>query len=101
MFLVVMLAFRRDNHVKFSLQRLDKMSHLDRIVVIWNDWNRNPPVDIFPKIHVPIFVLNGTKNSMQNRFLPLEQIRTEAIFMMDDDLDIGDNFQGKILFTFR
>jgi hypothetical protein len=66
---------------------LNNTRFLDRILVVWNDIQRSVPSNLIPTISVPIFVLNATRNSLNNRFLPFDLIRTQAIFNMDDDFN--------------
>ncbi|XP_052831913.1 exostosin-like 3, partial [Octopus bimaculoides] len=51
-----------------------------------------------PKLHVPVYVVACGKNSLNNRFLPYDTIRTDAIFSIDDDLTLP---QESILLAFR
>jgi hypothetical protein len=93
-----MLAYKRDEQLALSLGQLDGLAHLDRVVVIWNDVGRQPPQKLFPRIHVPIVCLNGSRNSLNNRFLALAAVRTQALFNMDDDFNTG---HPEMLFSFR
>jgi len=49
-------------------------------------------------LRVPLLFINGTKNSLNNRFIPYKEIETEAILSIDDDLDLK---QYEIIFAFR
>ncbi|VDO15343.1 unnamed protein product, partial [Brugia timori] len=66
-------------------------------MVIWN--GREPPLERnWPRLHVPVIFINSTVNSLNNRFLPYEQIKTEAVLSLDDDIDLR---QHEIIFAFR
>jgi hypothetical protein len=58
----------------------------------------SPTLSAWPHLHVPILFVNGTRNSLNNRFIPYEEIETEAILSMDDDIDLK---QYEIIFAFR
>uniref|UniRef100_A0A915EBC3 Uncharacterized protein n=1 Tax=Ditylenchus dipsaci TaxID=166011 RepID=A0A915EBC3_9BILA len=96
-FTIVMLCYKRDDQVQYTLKQMDGLPFLHSIIVVWNDVSRQPPSE-WPHIHVPIHVLNATRNSLNNRFLPLDLIRTEAVFNMDDDFNVKPE---DILFSFR
>lgn len=96
-FTVVMLTYNRDQILYSALERLHQIPYLNKIIVIWNSINRQP-LNNWPHLHVPIVFINGTKNSLNNRFYPYDQIETEAVFSMDDDIDIK---QHEIIFAFR
>ncbi|KAI1722947.1 glycosyl transferase family 64 domain-containing protein [Ditylenchus destructor] len=97
MFTIVMLAYKRDEQLHFTLKEMNGLMFLKSVIVIWNDISRAPPVD-WPRIHVPIHVVNASQNSLNNRFLPLDLIDTEAVFNMDDDFNVNHE---DMLFSFR
>lgn len=42
--------------------------------MIWN--GREPPLERnWPRLHVPVIFINSTVNSLNNRFLPYEQVK--------------------------
>lgn len=43
-------------------------------------------VSNFPKINKPIKVIRTKANKLSNRFYPYEEIQTEAILSIDDDI---------------
>lgn len=106
--LVVVLNYDRDAQLMETLRKLNGLPFLHRVIVVWNDIKRQPPTLVrnvsgkaslaWPQLHVPIFVVSAERNSLNNRFLPLKLIETEAVFSIDDDFSIH---QEKILFTFR
>uniref|UniRef100_A0A1I7SL72 Glyco_transf_64 domain-containing protein n=2 Tax=Bursaphelenchus xylophilus TaxID=6326 RepID=A0A1I7SL72_BURXY len=85
---VVILAYKRDDQLNYTLNSFDGLANLDKIIVIWNDVSRAVRKDIIPVIHVPIVVLKMKKNSLNNRFLPIDLIETEAVLNMDDDFNV-------------
>ncbi|KAI6170381.1 Exostosin-like 3 [Aphelenchoides bicaudatus] len=97
-FTVVMLAYKRDGQVTYTLKMLNKVRFIDRILLVWNDYNRTVPEDLIPQMNVPTFVLNVSRNSLNNKFLPFDLIRTEAVFDMDDDFNTSPE---TIEFSFR
>src|SRR3569623_945454 len=92
-----MLTYNRDNVLSASLERLNRLPYLNRIIVVWNNLDR-APTGPWPRLHVPIYFVNASKNSLNNRFLPYDQIQTEAVLSMDDDIDLK---QHEIVFAFR
>ena len=58
-FTVVMLTYKREDVVLESVLRLDGVSYLAKIIVVWNDIE-NSPFDIkWPKLSVPLEVCDG------------------------------------------
>uniref|UniRef100_A0A0N4ZWP6 Glyco_transf_64 domain-containing protein n=1 Tax=Parastrongyloides trichosuri TaxID=131310 RepID=A0A0N4ZWP6_PARTI len=96
-FTIVMLTYNRDQILYSALERLHQLPYLNKIIVVWNNILRKPQNN-WPHLHVPIIFVNATKNSLNNRFFPYDQIETEAVFSMDDDIDIK---QHEIVFAFR
>ena len=48
---------------------------------------KSPPAqDQWPKMTKPIRVVRTRSNKLSNRFLPFEEIETEAVLSMDDDI---------------
>ncbi|KAK6047167.1 EXTL2, alpha-1,4-N-acetylhexosaminyltransferase [Cooperia oncophora] len=45
-----------------------------------------------------LWFIKVSKNSLNNRFVPWDRIRTEAILSLDDDIDLK---QHEIIFAFR
>lgn len=41
---------------------------------------------MFPKINKPLKVIRTKANKLSNRFYPYEEIETEAILTIDDDI---------------
>ncbi|XP_072038914.1 LOW QUALITY PROTEIN: exostosin-like 3 [Amphiura filiformis] len=97
-FTIVMLTYERETVLLTSLQRLMGLPYLNKILVVWNS-PEPPNTDIvWPEIHVPIKVIKTKKNSLNNRFLPYDEIETEAILSIDDDAHLRHD---EILFGFR
>ncbi len=58
-----------------------------------------PKADLqWPDIGVPIVVIKSEKNSLNNRFLPFDEIETEAVLSVDDDAHLRHD---EIIFGFR
>jgi len=97
-FTVVMLTYERENVLISSLSRLYGLPYLNKVVVVWNS-PKPPKQDLrWPDIGVPIDVVQGENNSLNNRFLPLSAIQTEAILSVDDDSHLRHD---EIIFGFR
>lgn len=68
------------------------------MIVVWNS-PRPPSPDIkWPDIGVDIVVIRSKKNSLNNRFLPYEEINTDAVLSIDDDTNLRHD---EIVFAFR
>ncbi|NWV43428.1 EXTL3 protein, partial [Grantiella picta] len=97
-FTVVMLTYEREEVLMNSLERLNGLPYLNKVVVVWNS-PKLPSEDLlWPDIGVPIMVVRTEKNSLNNRFLPWDEIDTEAILSIDDDAHLRHD---EIMFGFR
>lgn len=97
-FTVVMLTYEREEVLMNSLERLNGLPYLNKVVVVWNS-PKLPSEDLlWPDIGVPIMVVRTEKNSLKNRFLPWNEIETEAILSIDDDAHLRHD---EIMFGFR
>eukprot|EP00795_Rhopilema_esculentum_P008515 gene8515-14514_t len=90
-FTVVILTYDRELILVESLQRLSNLKYLNRVIVIWNNPIMPSKELEWPEIGVPIHVVKGEKNSLNNRFLPFDLIDTEAVLSMDDDIYLRDD----------
>jgi alpha-1,4-N-acetylglucosaminyltransferase EXTL3 len=71
------------------LERLNKLPHLNKVVVVWNQEEAAPDNQQWPILHVPlVFIQPPTPNSLHSRFLPYKAIETEAVLSLDDDIDL-------------
>lgn len=93
----VILTYNRDSVLYSSLERLNRCPYLNKVIVIWNNLDRKPP-NSWPKFHVPLLFVRTRTNSLNNRFLPYDQIETEAVLSLDDDIDLK---QHEIVMAFR
>lgn len=97
-FTIVMLTYEREQVLMNSLSRLNGLPYLNKVVVVWNS-PRPPLQDLrWPEIGVPVHVVKGSRNSLNNRFLPYEAIETEAVLSVDDDAHLRHD---EIIFGFR
>ena len=66
---------------------------------MWNSPDVLPSSDLeWPDIGVPIVVIKSKKNSLNNRFIPYDEIETEAVLSVDDDAHLRHD---EIIFGFR
>lgn len=98
-FTIVMLTYEREQLLVESLRKLRNLPYLNKIIVIWNAIHRLPTPDFrWPQTGVPLVIIQPNRNSLNNRFLPYDQINTEAILSIDDDAHLRHD---EIVFGFR
>ncbi|KRX22636.1 Exostosin-like 3, partial [Trichinella nelsoni] len=97
-FTVVMLTYRREKVLTAALLRLANLPYLNKVIVIWNDSEPPSTEMIWPELSAPIVVLQPKQNSLNNRFLPFDEIETEAVLSVDDDVQLRHD---EIIFAFR
>ncbi|KAL3281906.1 hypothetical protein HHI36_005111 [Cryptolaemus montrouzieri] len=97
-FTVLLLTYEREQVLLDSIARLRGLPYLHSVVVVWNS-PRLPSAELkWPDIGAPVHVVNAARNSLNNRFLPLDNLKTEAILSVDDDAHLRHD---EILFGFR
>ena len=61
-------------------------------ILIWNDLHRKVPDNIISTLpKEKLFIVRPSKNSLINRYLPMDLIRTDAILNLDDDVRISNS----------
>ena len=97
-FTIVMLTYEREAVLIDSLQRLKGLPHLNKVLVIWNSVRPPSPDLRWPSLGAPLRVIQAQHNSLNNRFIPYNDIETDAILSMDDDAHLRHD---EIVFGFR
>lgn len=86
-FTAVILTYDRVDSLFTLIQKLSIVPSLQKILVIWNNQKKAPPsMSVFPKITKPLKVIQTKSNKLSNRFYPYEEIETEAVLTIDDDI---------------
>ena len=87
-------------HIWFCLNNysssVNLLSHTNRNSHIWCSWTSyfwlffflfSPPAEsLWPKVSVPLKVVRTKENKLSNRFFPYDEIETEAVLAIDDDI---------------
>ncbi|NXO84134.1 EXT2 protein, partial [Sitta europaea] len=86
-FTAVVLTYDRVESLFRVITEVSKVPSLSKLLVVWNNQNKNPPEDsLWPKIRVPLKVVRTAENKLSNRFFPYDEIETEAVLAIDDDI---------------
>ena len=86
-FTAVILTYDRLDFLFSLINKMAKVPSLTKILVIWNNQNKKPPKSSkWPKINKPLKVIQTNENLLSNRFYPYDEIETEAILSIDDDI---------------
>ncbi|KAG7268717.1 hypothetical protein CRUP_022844 [Coryphaenoides rupestris] len=94
-FTVVMLTYEREEVLMNSLERLNGLPYLNKVVVVWNSPKLPSDDLLWPDIGLPIVVVHTDKNSLNNRFLPWDAVETEAILVWREARDRIVGFPGR------
>ena len=63
-----------------------------KAILIWNDLQGKVPDSIISTLpKEKLFIVRPGNNSLQNRYLPMDLIRTDAIVNLDDDVRISNS----------
>ncbi|KAF5286151.1 hypothetical protein FQR65_LT12909 [Abscondita terminalis] len=86
-FTAAILTYDRVESLFLLIEKLSKVPSMSKIIVIWNNQRKSPPpLSAFPNISKPLKVIYTKANKLSNRFYPFEEIETEAILTIDDDI---------------
>ncbi|XP_077293542.1 exostosin glycosyltransferase sotv [Arctopsyche grandis] len=86
-FTAVILTFDRVESLFTLINKLVKTPSLQKILVIWNNQKKPPPPPShWPVISKPLKVRQTKENKLSNRFYPYDEIETECMLTIDDDI---------------
>ncbi|XP_034951756.1 exostosin-2 [Chelonus insularis] len=86
-FTAVVLTYDRVELLFSLVNKLTQVPSLSKILVIWNNVKKDPPASLrWPKINKPIQVIRTKENKLSNRFYPYDEIETEGVLSIDDDI---------------
>lgn len=86
-FTAVILTYDRVELLFSLINKIIDVPSLTKILVIWNNQRKNPPPpQRWPKLNKPLEVIRTKDNKLSNRFYPYDEIETEAILSIDDDI---------------
>ncbi|XP_046616513.1 exostosin-2 [Neodiprion virginianus] len=86
-FTAVILTYDRLESLFILITKLVKAPSLSKVLVIWNNQRKDPPEPSqWPKINRPLKVIQTKANKLSNRFYPYDEIETEAMLSIDDDI---------------
>uniref|UniRef100_A0A0N5CIK6 Glyco_transf_64 domain-containing protein n=1 Tax=Strongyloides papillosus TaxID=174720 RepID=A0A0N5CIK6_STREA len=82
------------------MSKLDSVPNIDKIIVIWNNPNSSylPDKNSWCKTIAPKFFIKTKSNSLNNKFLPYDIIKTEAVLTLDDGQSV---YQHLVLYLFE
>lgn len=81
---LILTVYDRYRTINERLEFYQHFEELKAIVIIWNNLEVEIPEDT-QEFKIPVYFLKQTKNSLNNRFFPYPEIKTDCIVNMDDD----------------
>ncbi|XP_005097141.1 exostosin-2 [Aplysia californica] len=86
-FTAVILTYDRVDSLFQVVRQVGKVPSLAKVIVVWNNQEIQPPaMSKWPNIGKPIKVIQTKFNRLSNRFFPYDEIETECILALDDDI---------------
>ncbi|XP_071791199.1 exostosin-2-like [Asterias amurensis] len=86
-FTAVVLTYDREESLFEVIRRISLTPSLNKVLVVWNNQEKAPPeVEKWPKINKPLKVVQTKENKLSNRFYPYDEIETECVLAIDDDI---------------
>lgn len=99
-------TYKRDDLLPAYLDRYasGKIPSLDGIVLIWIDQASAPPQwlrDHVSSLSVPVTIRIAKSTSLNERFRPEPDVRTDAVLALDDDVKLEPEVVEKAFQAFR
>lgn len=86
-FTAVILTYDRLESLFEVIHQVAKVPSLAKILVVWNNQEKAPPqMSAWPVTGKPMKVVQTPHNRLSNRFFPYDEIETECILALDDDI---------------
>nr|XP_002119284.3 exostosin-2-like [Ciona intestinalis] len=86
-FTAVILAYDRVLSLFQLIKSIDKVPSLRMILVVWNNQHKAFPArNEWPIIEHEWKVIQTSSNELSNRFFPYNEIKTEGVLAIDDDI---------------
>ncbi|XP_055929994.1 exostosin-2-like [Argiope bruennichi] len=86
-FTAIVLTYDRLESLFQVILKVVQAPSLAKVLVVWNNQMKSPPpASIWPKINKPLKVVQTKENKLSNRFYPYDEIETEAVLAIDDDI---------------
>ncbi|KAJ3416794.1 hypothetical protein HDV05_000168 [Chytridiales sp. JEL 0842] len=98
---MVMMVYNRTKTIVDRINLYHTHPLLDSIVIVWNNLDVEPPLILPPQqsrtkkskkeghsFRIPVHIRKSPINSLNNRFIPYPQIKTDCVVNMDDDWDM-------------
>lgn len=86
-FTAVILTYDRIDLLFSLINKIVEVPSLTKILIVWNNLRKNPPdAKRWPKLSKPVEIIRAKENKLSNRFYPYDEIETEAILSIDDDI---------------
>ena len=82
---IVVNTFKRPERLEKSIRHYSRCRGVDAIRIVWSE-SPNPPREVVNASPLPVIFDVHTNNSINNRFRPLDDVKTEGIFNVDDDI---------------
>ena len=96
-FTVVLNTYRRPDRLKKAISHYARCEGVDAVRVVWSE-SGNPPRGWEVPGGAKLIYDIHEKNSINNRFVPLKGVGTDAIFNVDDDMIVDCR---SVLFAFE
>jgi len=83
---VVLNSYKRHELLRQTTNHYDQCKNIDKIFIHWNE-DKPPPQDLtnMPRVR---FVRHPS-SSINNRFEPIQELNTDCVFSVDDDVEIS------------
>ena len=96
-FTVVLNTYKRPDRLKRAIDHYTRCEGVDAVRVVWSE-SGTPPSGLEVSGGARLVFDVHEKNSINNRFVPLKGVRTDAVFNVDDDMIVDCR---SVLFAFE
>lgn len=100
---MVVLTYKREKILAEQLAKYLKYPYLHSIVVVWNSASQPPSREFTRRFRSyltskRLVMIKSNANSLNNRFLPYDKIKTDAVLSIDDDVVLRPD---EVMLAFR
>ncbi|CEO98575.1 unnamed protein product (mitochondrion) [Plasmodiophora brassicae] len=92
---IVMMTYRRVEALLANpvFRDIVPLREVDRAILVWNDAASDPPPALtqhFQSLGIAdkVVIIRPKRNSLNNRYVPYDAIRTSTVFTIDDDFQV-------------
>eukprot|EP01137_Pigoraptor_chileana_P022692 Opistho-2@87850 len=83
---IIIQTYNREDTLSELIQHYGSSPRVRDIHIVWNNLQKKPNTNsLMALTETPVHVRISERNSISNRFLPIPELRTQSVLILDDD----------------